>query len=79
MLRDISNKTLRSDRFKNNFTEKRDTVMVKMILDVDGMACGMCEAHVNDAVRKGFQVKKPLPTAKELRKSLPRNRWMRRN
>ena len=32
--------------------------MVKMILDVDGMACGMCEAHVNDAVRKGFQVKK---------------------
>ena len=32
--------------------------MVKMILDVDGMACGMCEAHVNDAIRKGFQVKK---------------------
>ena len=32
--------------------------MVKMMLDVDGMACGMCEAHVNDAVRKGFQVKK---------------------
>ena len=32
--------------------------MVKMILDVDGMACGVCEAHVNDAVRKGFQVKK---------------------
>ena len=24
--------------------------MVKMTLDVDGMACGMCEAHVNDAV-----------------------------
>ena len=22
------------------------------------MACGMCEAHVNDAVRKAFQVKK---------------------
>lgn len=32
--------------------------MVKMTLDVDGMACGMCEAHVNDAVRKVFQVKK---------------------
>ena len=32
--------------------------MVKMTLDVDGLACGMCEAHVNDAVRKGFQVKK---------------------
>ena len=32
--------------------------MVKMTLSVDGMACGMCEAHVNDAVRKVFQVKK---------------------
>lgn len=32
--------------------------MVKIILEVDGMACGMCEAHVNDAVRKEFSVKK---------------------
>lgn len=32
--------------------------MVKIILEVDGMACGMCEAHVNDAVRKAFAVKK---------------------
>ena len=32
--------------------------MVKMTLSVDGMACGMCEAHVNDAVRKVFGVKK---------------------
>ena len=32
--------------------------MYKITLDVDGMACGMCEAHVNDAVRKAFQVKK---------------------
>ncbi|MDO4262168.1 MAG: heavy-metal-associated domain-containing protein [Eubacteriales bacterium] len=32
--------------------------MVKITLDVDGMACGMCEAHVNDAVRKAFSVKK---------------------
>ncbi len=32
--------------------------MVKITLDVDGMACGMCEAHVNDAVRKSFAVKK---------------------
>mgnify|MGYP004557027119 CR=1 FL=1 len=38
--------------------KKRDTFMVKMTLSVDGMACGMCEAHVNDAVRKVFQVKK---------------------
>lgn len=33
-------------------------MMYKITLDVDGMACGMCEAHVNDAVRKAFPVKK---------------------
>ncbi len=32
--------------------------MVKIILEVDGMACGMCETHVNDAVRRVFPVKK---------------------
>ena len=32
--------------------------MVRMILRVEGMACGMCEAHVNEAVRKAFSVKK---------------------
>lgn len=32
--------------------------MVKTILKVEGMACGMCEAHVNDAVRKAFSLKK---------------------
>lgn len=32
--------------------------MVKTVLKIDGMACSMCEAHVNDAVRKAFSVKK---------------------
>ena len=32
--------------------------MIKITVDVDGMACGMCEAHVNDAVRQNFAVKK---------------------
>lgn len=32
--------------------------MVKTILEIDGMVCGMCEAHVNDAIRKVFAVKK---------------------
>ena len=32
--------------------------MVKITLEVAGMACGMCESHVNDAVRKAFSVKK---------------------
>lgn len=32
--------------------------MLKITLEIDGMACGMCEAHVNDAIRKAFSVKK---------------------
>ena len=32
--------------------------MVKITLEVEGMACGMCESHVNEAVRKAFLVKK---------------------
>lgn len=32
--------------------------MVKTVLKIDGMACSMCEAHVNDAVRRAFTVKK---------------------
>ena len=32
--------------------------MIKTTLKIDGMMCGMCEAHVNDAIRKNFQVQK---------------------
>ena len=32
--------------------------MWKYIVQVDGMMCGMCESHVNDAVRRAFPVKK---------------------
>ncbi|WP_434309012.1 heavy-metal-associated domain-containing protein [Hominifimenecus sp. rT4P-3] len=32
--------------------------MVKITVGVEGMACGMCEAHVNEAVRNAFPVKK---------------------
>ena len=32
--------------------------MVRMMLNVEGMACQMCEAHINDAVRRDFKVKK---------------------
>ena len=28
--------------------------MVKIIIGIDGMACGMCESHVNDTVRQNF-------------------------
>ncbi len=32
--------------------------MVKIILKVEGMMCGMCESHINDAVRAALSVKK---------------------
>ena len=32
--------------------------MVKITLAIEGMACGMCEAHINEAMRNAFQVKK---------------------
>ena len=32
--------------------------MYRTVVDVDGMMCGHCEAHVNDAVRNNFKVKK---------------------
>ena len=32
--------------------------MVKITAQVEGMRCGMCEAHVNDVVRRAFAVKK---------------------
>lgn len=32
--------------------------MKEIILKVEGMQCGMCESHVNDAVRKAANVKK---------------------
>lgn len=32
--------------------------MVKTILKIEGMACSMCESHINDVVRSNFDVKK---------------------
>ena len=32
--------------------------MNKITAKIDGMMCGMCESHVNDAIRRAFPVKK---------------------
>ena len=32
--------------------------MIKTTLEVEGMMCGMCESHVNEAIRKALDVKK---------------------
>lgn len=31
--------------------------MTKTTLQIDGMACAMCESHINDTIRKNFSVK----------------------
>ena len=40
--------------------------MIKTILKIDGMMCGMCEAHVCDAIRKA------VPSAKKVAASRAR-------
>lgn len=32
--------------------------MNKITVKIDGMMCGMCESHVNDAIRRALPVKK---------------------
>ena len=32
--------------------------MLQTTLAIDGMMCGMCESHINDVIRRNFQVKK---------------------
>ena len=39
---------------------KEDKSMIKTTMKIDGMMCGMCEAHVCDAIRKA------VPSAKKI-------------
>ncbi|MBQ1410243.1 MAG: copper resistance protein CopZ [Oscillospiraceae bacterium] len=32
--------------------------MTKTVLSIEGMMCGMCEKHMNEAIEKAFKVKK---------------------
>lgn len=32
--------------------------MLKITMGIDGMMCGMCESHINDAIRREFKIKK---------------------
>lgn len=32
--------------------------MLQLTVHIDGMMCGMCESHVNDAIRRALPVKK---------------------
>ncbi len=39
--------------------------MLKYTVGVQGMMCGMCESHVNEAIRKAFSVKKVTSSHKK--------------
>ena len=43
---------------KNVRGRQEDERMIKTVLAIDGMMCGMCEAHINDVIRKNFEVRK---------------------
>lgn len=39
--------------------------MVKIVMSIEGMACSMCEAHVNDAVRRSCKTLKVTSSHKK--------------
>ena len=39
--------------------------MIKITAKIDGMMCGMCESHVNDALRKAFEIKQVTSSHKK--------------
>lgn len=39
--------------------------MIKTVLKIDGMMCGMCESHMNELFRNKFPVKKVTSCAKK--------------
>ena len=58
-----------TDRFRVGYSwfrsifgikESEDKSMIKTTMKIDGMMCGMCEAHVCDAIRKA------VPSAKKV-------------
>lgn len=53
-------------------------MMIKTTIQIDGMMCGMCETHIQDAIRKHFKVKKSKhPAARVRQRSYQRITLMR--
>ena len=44
---------------------KKEYGMIKTVLQIEGMMCGMCESHMNDLIRQNFTVKKVTSSAKD--------------
>lgn len=39
--------------------------MYKYIVNIEGMACGMCESHINNVIRNAFDVQKVTSSHKK--------------
>ena len=39
--------------------------MIKYTVKIDGMMCGMCEAHINDTIRKAFPEAKKVSSSRK--------------
>ena len=39
--------------------------MVKTTVKIEGMMCGMCEAHINDTIRKAFPEAKKVSASRK--------------
>ncbi len=39
--------------------------MTKTTLKIDGMMCSMCESHINDTIRRDFEIKKVTSSHKK--------------
>ena len=44
---------------------RRDDTRIKTTVGIEGMSCGMCEAHINDVVRREFKVKSVKSSVKK--------------
>lgn len=52
---------MQTGKMPAEFTEtalRKGEKMFRTVVKIDGMMCGMCEAHINDAIRRNFNVKK---------------------
>ena len=44
--------------------ESEERKMIQTVLKIDGMMCGMCEAHVADAIRKAVPAAKKVSASR---------------
>ena len=50
--------------FQNFPVESEGESMIKTTMKIDGMMCGMCEAHICDAIRKAIPEAKKVTASK---------------